>query len=141
MCKTVKRKQPRIRSIARSQKQSRHTRHNNLSERLTSGGVRYASTRWRASWRRRGRCASTCTTKSACDSADAPCRVISQTTCRWMYYNAKTLEIRVLEHVQRCESCEELSLVGARKRGNKRREASASHTRVGTRSVRGGKSE
>ena len=34
-------------------------------------------------------------------------------TCNWMYYNAKTLAIRVLEHAQRCESCEELSLVGA----------------------------
>ena len=34
-----------------------------------------------------------------------------------------------------------LSLVGARKRGNKKREASASHTRVGTQSVRGGKNE
>ena len=65
--------------------------------------------------------------------------LLQSATCRWMYYNAKTLEIRVLEHAQRCESCEELSLVGARKKGNKRREASASHTRVGTRSVLGGK--
>jgi len=33
-----------------------------------------------------------------------------------MYYNAKTLEKRVLEHAQRCESCEELSLVRMRSR-------------------------
>jgi len=26
-----------------------------------------------------------------------------------MYYNAKTIEVRVLEHAQRYESCEELS--------------------------------
>ena len=32
------------------------------------------------------------------------------------YYNAKLLEIRVLGHAQRCESCEELSLVGVSSR-------------------------
>jgi hypothetical protein len=37
--------------------------------------------------------------------------LLQSVTCRWMYYNAKTLEIRVLEHAQRCESCKELSLV------------------------------
>ena len=55
--------------------------------------------------------------------------------------NAKTLAIRVLEHAQRCESCEALSLVGARKRGNKRREASAPHTKGWAHKARGGKSD
>jgi len=49
--------------------------------------------------------------------------------------------IVLLDLLQRFESCEKLSLVGARKRGNKRREAPASHSRVGTRSVLGEKSE
>jgi len=57
-----------------------------------------------------------------------------------VYYNAKTLEKRVLDHAQRCESCEELTLVGARKRGKQIREASATHK--GRRAKRaGGKSD
>ena len=39
--------------------------------------------------------------------------LLQSATCRWMYYNAKTLEMSVLEHAQRCKSREELSLVVA----------------------------
>jgi hypothetical protein len=44
-----------------------------------------------------------------CDCEYKGVALLRSATCRWMYYNAETVEIRVLEHAQRCESCEELS--------------------------------
>ena len=36
--------------------------------------------------------------------------LLQYATCRGMYYSFMALEMRVLEHAQRRESCEELSL-------------------------------